>query len=92
MAHDVFLSHSSEDKSAADAICHALERNRIRVWMAPRDILPGVGWAQSITRAMNGARVMVLVLSGKANGSPQIEREVERAVHKGTMIRAGKRF
>jgi TPR repeat protein len=54
--------------------------------MAPRDILAGFGWAQSIINAINGARVMVLVLSGNANGSPQIEREVERAVHKGIPV------
>ncbi len=86
MAHDVFLSCSNRDKAAADAVCHALERNRIRVWMAPRDVLAGVGWAQSIIGAINGARVMVLVFSANANGSPQIEREVERAVHKGIPV------
>jgi TPR repeat protein len=86
MPHDVFISYSNRDKTAADAVCHALESARIRVWMAPRDILPGVGWAQSIIDAINGARVMVLVFSGNANGSPQIEREVERAVHKGIPV------
>jgi hypothetical protein len=86
VAHDVFLSYSNKDKAAADAVCHALERNGIRVWMAPRDILAGVGWAQSIIGAINGARVMVLVFSGNANASPQIEREVERAVHKGVPV------
>jgi len=54
--------------------------------MAPRDILPGVSWAESIIDAINGARVMVLVFSGNANGSPQIEREIERAVHKGLPV------
>jgi hypothetical protein len=82
MAHDVFLSYSSKDKAAADAVCNVLERNRIRVWMAPRDIVPGVGWAASIIGAINGARVMVLVFSSHANTSPQIEREVERAINK----------
>ena len=86
MTHDVFLSYSSKDRAAADAICDALEAAQIRVWTAPRDILPGVGWAQSIIGAINGARVMVLVFSSNANGSPQIEREVERAAHKGVAI------
>ena len=85
MAHDVFLSYSM-GQGGRHAVCHALERNRIRVWMAPRDVMAGVGRAQSIIGAMNGARVMVLVFSGNANGSPQIEREVERAVHKGIPV------
>ncbi len=34
MAHDVFLSYSSKDKAVADAVCHALESDGVRVWMA----------------------------------------------------------
>jgi TIR domain len=86
MAYDVFLSYSSKDKYAADAACAVLERNGIRVWMAPRDILPGLGWGTSVIEAINHARVMVLVLSGNANISPQIEREVERAINKGLQV------
>jgi hypothetical protein len=86
MGHDVFLSYSSKDKLAADAACHSLERNGIRVWMAPRDILAGRGWAASIIRAINDAQIMVLVFSSNANTSPQIEREVERAINKGIPI------
>ncbi|MGO9237975.1 MAG: toll/interleukin-1 receptor domain-containing protein [Methylocella sp.] len=56
MAHDVFLSYSSKEKYAADAACAVLERNGIRVWMAPRDILPGLGWGTSIIEAINNAR------------------------------------
>jgi hypothetical protein len=83
MAHDVFVSHSSKDKPIADAICTALEQVGIRCWIAPRDIVPGATWGKSIVDAIQGARVMVLVFSANANTSPQIEREVERAVSKG---------
>ena len=86
VAHDVFLSYSSKDKPTADAACAVLERNGVRVWMAPRDILPGTGWAASIVEAIHGARVMVLVFSSHANTSPQIEREVERAINKGIPV------
>ena len=86
MAHDVFISYSSKDKAAADAACNVLERNGVRVWIAPRDILPGVGWAESLIGGINNARVMVLVYSSNANSSPQIEREVERAINKGLPV------
>jgi hypothetical protein len=82
MAHDVFLSYSSKDKFAADAACAVLERYGIRVWMAPRDILPGMEWGASIIAAINTARVMVLVFSGNANESKQVRLEVERAINK----------
>jgi TIR domain/Domain of unknown function (DUF4384) len=84
--HDVFLSHSTEDKAAADAICGALESAGVRCWIAPRDILPGSNWASSILKAIADSRAMVLVFSQHANSSPHIRREVERAVHHGVPI------
>ncbi len=86
MAHDVFVSHSSKDKTIADATCAYLETRNIRCWIAPRDILPGADWGVSIVDAIKGSRVMVLILSASANASPQIKREVERAVHHGNII------
>ncbi len=86
MAHDVFISYSSKDKPTADATCAVLEQSSIRCWMAPRDITPGADWSESIVDAINGSRAMVLVFSTNANLSPQIKREVERAVNKGIPI------
>ena len=80
MPHDVFVSYSSDDKPTADAVCATLENRGIRCWIAPRDILPGVDWGGAIIEAINPTRAMVLVYSAKANDSPQIKREVERAV------------
>ncbi len=82
MAHDVFISYSSKDKPTADAVCATLERTGLRCWIAPRDILPGEDWGASIIDAINGSKAMVLVYSRHANDSPQIRREIERAVHK----------
>jgi hypothetical protein len=81
MAYDVFLSHSSKDKELVETICRALEGEGIRCWMAPRDIRPGSSWGASIVHAIRESPVMVLIFSSHANASPQIKREVERAVH-----------
>jgi hypothetical protein len=86
MGHDVFVSHSAKDKPTADAVCAVLESQGIRCWVAPRDIIPGKDWGESIIEAIKGARVMVLVFSTNANNSQQIKREVERAVSKGIPI------
>jgi TonB family protein len=86
MAHDVFISYSKHDKPAADAVCAKLESRGIRCWTAPRDIRPGMSWGGAIVEAIDGARVMLLLFSSHANGSPQIMREVERAVHKGIVV------
>ncbi|HEY4125111.1 MAG TPA: toll/interleukin-1 receptor domain-containing protein, partial [Rhizomicrobium sp.] len=86
MAHDVFISYSSKDKPAADATCAVLESKGIRCWMAPRDITPGADWGETIVDAIHSSRALVLVFSANANLSPQIKREVERAVNKGIPI------
>lgn len=82
MAHDVFFSYASRDKVAADVLCAGLEQRNIRCWIAPRDIVPGVPWAESIIDAIEGSSVMLLLFSEASNKSVQVQREVERAVHK----------
>jgi len=82
MAHDVFISHSSKDKPAADAVCALLESDGLRCWIAPRDVQAGVSYAGAIIDAINECRAMVLIFSDAANASPQIEREIERAANR----------
>ncbi|HEY4123725.1 MAG TPA: toll/interleukin-1 receptor domain-containing protein [Rhizomicrobium sp.] len=86
MAHDVFISYSSKDKTAADAACAVLESKGIRCWIAPRDITPGNDWGETIVEAIHNARAFLLIFSGNANASPQIKREVERAVNRGLPV------
>jgi hypothetical protein len=83
MAHDVFVSYSVKDKIVADAIVARLEAESIRCWEAPRDVVPGADWGESIINAIESSRIMILVFTSSANASPQIKREVERAVDKG---------
>ena len=80
--HDVFISYSSRDRDAAEAVCEALEAERIRCWIAPRNIVAGMEWSRSIIEAIGESRAMVLIYSSHANGSQQVVREVERAVNK----------
>jgi hypothetical protein len=86
VAHDAFISYSSLDRTVADAAVSVLEQRRIRCWIAPRDVTPGLDWSEEIVEAIERATVMVLILSANANDSPQIKREVERAVHRGIPI------
>jgi hypothetical protein len=78
-ARDVFISYSSSDRQVADTLCATLEANRIRCWIAPRDLVPGSDWSESIIAAIVHCRVMVLVLSAGSNESTHVKREVERA-------------
>lgn len=78
--YEVFISHSHKDKVVADAICHYFEDEKIKCWIAPRDIKPGTNWAEAIAGAIPSCRVFLLVFSSHANMSHQVLREVELAV------------
>ncbi len=84
--HQVLISYSSKDKKWADAACSVLESRGIRCWIAPRDIAPGTEWGAAIIGGIDACRVMVLIFSSSANASPQVRREVERAISKGLAI------
>ena len=86
MAHDVFVSYASGDKTVADAVCATLESHGIRVWIAPRDVLPGIHYGEAIIDAIHECRIMVLVFSSKANLSGHIPKEIERAVSLGITV------
>jgi len=86
LAHDVFISYSSSDKATADAMCATLESRGIRCWIAPRDVLPGMDYGEALIDALNESKILVLIFSSNSNDSPQVMREVERAVSKGIAI------
>ena len=86
MAHEVFISYSSENKTVADAICAMLENRKIRCWIAPRDVPPGKLYGASLINAVKSARVMVLILSEDTNQSQYVVRELNAAVAKGVPI------
>ncbi len=82
MARSVFVSYSLPDRECAFELVARLEARGIGAWIAPRDISPSADWAEEIIEAISAARLMVLVFSAHSNASPQVRREVERAVHK----------
>jgi TolB-like protein len=79
---DVFVSYASQDAAVANSVIEALERQGIRCWIAPRDITPGLQYADEIVGAINEAKVVVLVLSEHAVASPHVGKEIERASSK----------
>jgi hypothetical protein len=82
MRADVFVSYSQPDREQAFEIVGQLEARGIKVWIAPRDIAPSSEWAAEIIEAIGASKIMVLLFSGASNSSPQVRREVERAVHR----------
>ena len=79
MGHDVFISYSSKNSTTAQAICHELEDNGVRCWMAPRNIPVGSKYASVITQAIKECKAVVLVFSEQSAISPWVESEINIA-------------
>ena len=79
MDHDVFISYSSQDMEAAQAICHVLEQNEIRCWMAPRNIPPGSDYGDVIDDAIKSCKAVVVLFSETAATSQWVKGELNIA-------------
>ena len=88
MNRPVFVSYSQPDHDAAFEIVERVEARGMACWIAPRDVQPAADWAAEIVSAIAQARIMVLLFSASANASPQVRREVERAVHRKVTVLA----
>ena len=86
MSGRVFISHASEDREVAAAVCDALEARGVPCWIAPRDITPGRDYAQALYEALVECRALVLVVSAHSAVSPQVLRELEQALRDGDLI------
>jgi TolB-like protein/tetratricopeptide (TPR) repeat protein len=78
----IFISYASKNAAVANAVVETLERNGIKCWIAPRDVVAGEFYADAIVRAIDAAPALVLILSQDAAASHHILREVERATSK----------
>jgi Mg-chelatase subunit ChlD len=86
MAHDVFISYATAQRSLAFQLTEQFEANQVRCWVAPRDIVSGTVWVDAIMTAIDSSRLVLVLLSAEANKSPQVKREVNHAVDHGIPI------
>lgn len=77
MTHEVFISYSTANVQTANAICHVLEENNLRCWIAPRNITAGKNYAEEIVKGIESAKIIVLVFSKDAQESSFVNNEIE---------------
>lgn len=83
---DVFISYSSLEAEKATHIRDILQANGISCWMAP-DIIPaGSSYLKEIDTAISGCKVLIVLLSEKAQNSEWVTSEVELARDEGKVI------
>jgi formylglycine-generating enzyme required for sulfatase activity len=76
MAHDVFISYSSNDQKIVEGLSAYLEQNSIRCFVAYRDIPKAVVWQEAITEAIENCKLMLVVFSEHFNRSKEVDREI----------------
>lgn len=77
--YDVFISYSSNDQIIADGVLNYLEKNRIRCFIAYRDIPKGLDWAKFIPAALRSSKLMLAIFSKDFNDSEQTDNEISIA-------------
>ena len=73
--YDVFLSHSSKDKSVARDIAEQLNAEGVRVWFDEWEIKPGVNIPDKIEEGLGNSRALVLCMSANAFGTDWLQLE-----------------
>ena len=73
--YDVFLSHSSKDKTVVREIAERLKCGGVRVWLDEEQIKPGDSIPAKIEEGLEHSRVLVLCMSALAFGSDWAQLE-----------------
>jgi TolB-like protein/tetratricopeptide (TPR) repeat protein len=73
---DVFLSYSREDKARVLELAGKLRAAGVNIWIDQGGIDGAALWGESIVRALEGAKVLLLMVSPSAVSSHNVAKEV----------------
>ena len=77
--HDVFISYSTKNSDIANKICHILEQNDLKCWIAPRNISSGRNYIDEIASGIKSTKIVVLVYSKYSQASKYVNNEIKMA-------------
>jgi hypothetical protein len=79
---DVFISHSSADRSFAEFLHRHLTSEGLSVFLAPISLVPGQRWPQEILNALATSTWVLFLASRTACASPWVQQELGVALAK----------
>ena len=82
----LFISYDTADKPHATDLRRLLTEHGYRVWMAPEDIRGSTPWPEQILKGIDGAALLVVLISSGSNQSSHVAREVSIAVDHGKPV------
>lgn len=77
---EIFISKSTKDDIIAEAVCNVLEQNNIKCWIAPRNILGGMDYAEEISKGIKESKILLVIVSKHSNDSKHVLNEINLAV------------
>lgn len=81
-----FISYSTKNQSAADAMRALFNKHDIDTWMAPYDIPAGSEYAEVLYDALSKCSCLVLMLTNVSQNSQWVRKEVNIAITNGKTI------
>jgi hypothetical protein len=81
MSADVFLSHSTADKPAVEALAHRLAKEGIQVWLDKWNLVLGAPWQPAIEEALAGSETCAVFI-GTGGLSPWQHEEMRVAINR----------
>ncbi len=82
----VFISYSRKDFYFAESLAFHLEKRGIASWLDANHLSPGGEWSVEIERALDEAKIVILVASPASVRSTYVQREWKRALAQGDRL------
>ncbi len=76
---EIFISHASPDAATAREVRDLLQNVGYATWIAPDDLVGASAWPEQILAAVGRCNALVVLVSGAANKSDHVAREVSIA-------------
>jgi len=86
MNHNLFISYSRVDSEFVLRLVRDLRTLHIELWFDQIDIPPGANWDDEIERALDQAKIMIVVLSESSGQSQNVRNEIGHALDQGKQI------
>jgi hypothetical protein len=86
MNHNLFVSYSRVDSEFALRLVRDLRTHDVEVWFDQTDIPPGANWDDEIERALDQAKIMIVILSEASGHSQNVKNEIAHALEQGKQV------
>lgn len=85
--HEVFISFSFKDQAIAETIVNQLlNKYHISCWICTQDIRAGENYKKTIVKAINDAKVLLMIQSESSMLSTEVPKEVSIALNKNKTV------